>query len=271
MKKKFRPEIEEAVQMMTYMDDTFMSVALEDPITAREAIRIAMEDELISIISCETQHRLSNLKGRSVIPDAHATQDDGHEYALEVQKDIYKAKLPRLLYDLHMMSTKTTETGDNLSHMKMKTVILFSEGDAFDSELTILKSEPWVECNDGIRRPIDIRFVRVNMKHTEGNRPVNQMARDWHRKEYDQIENPVFRKRMKELKEGDGKDIMCEIVEKLCRDREAEGIEKGNEQKAEAIAVRQLAKGRSLEEVCDIVESSEKTVRAWAQKAGLKL
>lgn len=178
-------------------------------------------------------------------------------------------------------------------------MIFLFKGDALHSGQVITKSKRCLEFDDGVCRPLDTQYVYVDLTCMEGNLPIHAMNRDWNQNDWHKIENPVFRNRMRELKEGEGLEIMCELVNQLIKEKEAEMREsireevmmevqesikekvmtevreeisyEAKEEEKTQIALRQLKRGRSLEDVCDIVDRGPSTVRGWAMKAGLQL
>ena len=88
------------IDELTYMDDVFLSTALEDNIpVVQRMVRIILDDESIVVTKETSQKELKNLFGRSIRCDAYSEDDKSRKYDIEIQNgSMVPAKVFHKLY-----------------------------------------------------------------------------------------------------------------------------------------------------------------------------
>lgn len=79
-------EIQEIVDRLTAMDDTFFHKLVEDKDFCEELIQTVTGKKSIRLVEATAQKSLRNIKGRSVVLDAYCVDTANDNYDLEIQK-----------------------------------------------------------------------------------------------------------------------------------------------------------------------------------------
>lgn len=75
------------IKRFRLMDDTFFAVCIEtDNRFAEFLLRIMLDKDDLQVIRTQAQYTVKNLLGHSVIFDAYATDCEGKQYDIEVQR-----------------------------------------------------------------------------------------------------------------------------------------------------------------------------------------
>ena len=205
---------EKLLKNMCLMDDTFMTVALDDNTEAISILVSTILKRKIRITSVITQKTVLNQKGKKIIMDVFAVDDHGNVYVIEVENNPTRARYPRMQYYYDMVSNIIVQSGTAYSQIKNRTVICFCKGDGAKTGQPVSRSlTKWKDTDKGTKPYGEI--IYVNVRENKGNDPIAVLNRDLVQKDYRKIVNPVLRESCRRTKEGDRKEIMCDKIRQL--------------------------------------------------------
>ncbi len=118
------------------LDDEFMKRCLKDNIPAVECIlRIIMEMPTLKVLSVKIEDTIPSLSGRGVRLDVHATDADGIEYDIEVQRADKGAGCKRARFNSSMLDINSLPKGDDYEKLPRAYVIFITENDVLRHKL----------------------------------------------------------------------------------------------------------------------------------------
>lgn len=86
----------------------------------------------------------------------------------------------------------------------------------------------------------------------------------------DQMYSGILANRMRELKETEkGVDDMCKVMDEIYKEGELYGEKQGEVRIQKSVAASLARKGMEVSEIAQVVEASEKLVRAWISGAAV--
>ena len=88
---------------------------------------------------------------------------------------------------------------------------------------------------------------------------LGRLMHDLHCKSADEMHSPVLAKRVHELKETRGVELMCHEMEKIY----SEGMESGELKKAKETALTMAEEGMDVKKIARLVKVNEKDVQKW--------
>ena len=240
---------EKVLKNMCLMDDTFMTVALDDNTEAISILVSTILKRKIRITSVITQKTVLNQKGKKIIMDVFAVDDHGNVYVIEVENNPTRARYPRMQYYYDMVSNIIVQSGTAYSQIKNRTVICFCKGDGAKTGQPVSRSlTKWKDTDKGTKPYGEI--IYVNVRENKGNDPIAVLNRDLVQKDYRKIVNPVLRESCRRTKEGDRKEIMCDKIRQLQAEtrEETRKVERARAAKREKKLKKELKKANMLAE-----------------------
>ena len=205
---------EKILKNMCLMDDTFMTVALDDNTEAISILVSTVLQRKVTIISAITQKTVLNTRGKKIIMDVFAVDEKKNVYVIEVENNPTRAKVPRMQYYSDMVSNIIVQSGTTYSQIPNRTVICFTRGDGAKTGQSLSRSvTKWKNTDQGVIPYGEI--IYVNVKENQGNDPISVLCRDLVQKDYRKIVNPVLRESCRRTKKGDRKEIMCDKIRQL--------------------------------------------------------
>ena len=205
---------EKILKNMCLMDDTFMTVALDDNTEAISILVSTVLQRKVTIISATTQKTVLNTRGKKIIMDVFAVDEKKNVYVIEVENNPTRAKVPRMQYYSDMVSNIIVQSGTTYSQIPNRTVICFTRGDGAKTGQSLSRSvTKWKNTDQGVIPYGEI--IYVNVKENQGNDPISVLCRDLVQKDYRKIVNPVLRESCRRTKKGDRKEIMCVKIRQL--------------------------------------------------------
>lgn len=227
----------EALKNFRMIDDTFMSKVFENNIPCTETVlRTILEKDDLIVQRVQSQYTIQNLQGRSVRLDIHATDRNGAEYDIEIQRDSGHAGQKRARHNLSMMDANALMPGDNVEKLPETYVIFITEKDVLGMGKQVYKIERTINklpvlFGDGSH----ILYINGSLRDES---PIGQLMQDFFCKDPEDMHNKVLAERVNYLKNNrEGVEKMCEIMENLmkelnedfCNEAKAEGVKEGME------------------------------------------
>ena len=120
----------ERIRRLRLIDDVFMNVCFDDNIEGTELIlRIILNKPDIIVKSVKTQRVMKNLLGRDIWLDISATDSEGKEYNVEIQRTDRGADVKRARYHSSIMDAHLLRPTEDFSSLPETYVIFITEND----------------------------------------------------------------------------------------------------------------------------------------------
>lgn len=241
--------IREKVLRYRYLDDAFMSVALNDKETIKVVLDIIMEREL-RIISVQAQDTVANLYGRGVRFDVFAEDADGIVYDIEIQRASDGANPKRARFNAAMLDSRSLNKGVDYKNLPQTVIIFITETDTLGDKLPIqhfhVTSD---ETGKRLRTGQEIIYVDSSC---QADTPLGNLMHDFRCRDAKDIKNKALAERMEKLKNNETEVThMCQVMEEYGITQRTEGRIEGK-----VADVRMLMRKMrlSMDEVFDLLE-----------------
>ena len=259
-KKQIYTNVEEIVDNMTLFDDDLMSIVFDANIPATELIlKIILDRNDIKVVSVVGQRELKNpvVGGRNLRLDILAKDGQGELFNVEVQRKNSGANERRARFHSSMIDSRMLKKKQKFKELRDSYMIMITQNDYFGKGLPVYTVNRYIE-------ELDTRFqdgshiVYVNGRY-RGNDPIGQLMHDFRCKKAKDMYHKELADSMKHFKEGGGRSVMCEAVEKYAKKKAVEaaieaGISYGIEKK---IVLQKVSEkyGITKEEVEELYDS----------------
>lgn len=214
---------------MTMFSNTFMSVALDDPLACQHVLRILTGIPDLIVKEIRAQHRVSKLVSKDAILDILAEDEEGKLYNIEIQRatDVDHARRTRF-YGATIDSEYLLK-GCEYYEMPDVHVIYISETDLWKSGKTTYSVEKHFGGTD-IPYDDGMHVMYVNAEVNDGTDTANLM-KYFLLADPDDMSQGELSQRVHLLKcEEGGNGVMCEITEKWLQEGREEGRKEGREE-----------------------------------------
>jgi hypothetical protein len=221
--EKYRQKLKQ----MRMMDDTLMKCVFKDCKPAVELVlRVILQRDDLEVISFDISKEYKNLKGHSICLDVIASDKDGKQYNIEVQRDSKGAHPKRLRIYNALMDTEMLDKGKDYSELKDSYTIFITEEDIF-KEGEPLYIFDRVNIKNGKPLGDGSHIIYVNGAYT-GDDPLGWLMSDFRESDPSKIHYKVLAERINFLKNNaKGEKEMCKIMEELVEEGIQKGIQKG--------------------------------------------
>lgn len=235
--------IQEIVDQLTAMDDTFFHKLAEDKDFCEELIQTVTGKKSIRLVEATAQKSLRNIKGRSVVLDAYCVDTEKVNYDLEIQKKDDDDHQKRVRYNGSNMDTYIAEKGIKFEEIPDSYVIFISKKDFFKKGKTIYHIDRVLRETGDV---VDNGFYEIYVNtEIDDKSDIAELMKIY--SSPDLPENSKFPRTcegIKNLKVGKGRDNMCAIVEEYAKEQ------------AKQMALRFLRMGKlSVEEIAEGIPS----------------
>lgn len=232
------------------IDDDFLTKCFDSsPECVELVLQIVLGKPDIKVLDVATQVHVANLLHRSVYLDVLATDSNGSELNIEIQRNDKGAAAKRARFHSSMLDVKFLEKGENFDKLKETYVIFITEHDVLGKNLPIYTIERHIEetgekFNDGSH------ILYVNGQYREAD-PLGTLMEDFFCTSPKDMHYPVLAERTKFFKENkEGVAIMCKVMEDMRNESLQEGLREGEIKRAESNALTMLADNSlSLEKI----------------------
>lgn len=253
------------VQELRYIDDSFMSIALNDKITVQEVLN-AILDFPVEVTRVESQRTENRLYGRGVRLDVIARDKNGKFYNIEIQRANEGANVHRARYNASILDTVVSNKGEDFKSLPDTYIIFITEKDVFKAGFQLYHIDHIIRetnetCDDGQH------IVYVNGA-CQSDTEIGRIMHDFQCRQAEDMYNKVLAGRMEDIK-GDEKEVrrMCEIMEKIQNEGREEGREEGR-LSALLNSVQSVMKNSKMTVVqaMDLLSVTDKAEREYIQK-----
>ncbi len=260
-------ETQKLVDEMTAMDDTFFHKLVESKSFCEELIQTVLNKKCIRLIEVTPQKSLRNVKGRSVVLDVYCIDTEKASYDVEMQQKDDVDHQRRVRYNASNMDTYITDKGIKFEQVPDAYVIYISKNDFFEEGKTIYHVDRVLRETGEV---LDNGFyeIYVNAQIDDGSDLAELMKILNSPKVPENSKFPNVCAEIKSYKVGEGREIMCAIVEEYAAKKAKEAAKKADEKTArkmlmsgkfEAEEIINWVSLLSLEEVKEIQKSITRT------------
>lgn len=224
-KEKQQREMREIVLQYRYLDDIFMSIALHDKGTIKAVLDVIMGCDL-EIRSVQAQDSAVNLYGHGVRFDVFASDAEGTQYDIEIQRAHAGADPKRARFNAAMIDSRALGRGEKYRDLPRTVIIFITEDDTLGDGLPIQHFH-FTSDETGKQLQTGQEIIYVDSSCQEDT-PLGSLMHDFHCRDARDIRNKQLAKRMEEIKTNETEVArMCEAVEKYGDVRHEEGRREG--------------------------------------------
>lgn len=262
MTKEQRTQLLDTIAKLRLIDDTFFHACFTDNVEGMEYIlRIILSKPQLSVREMHTQQDVPNIYGRAVRFDVFATDADGTEYDIEVQRADGGADPHRARFNASLMDAMHVEKGTDWKSLPETIVIFITEKDVLRGGKPIYHVERVVRELGSQRFEDDAEILYVNGAFQDDT-PLGQLMQDFFCQEPSKMHSKVLAARANFFKSDEhGVMTMCKVIEEYAEKVYGPQIEKARE---EGIAEKTLRTIRNQLKrrvaYADIASDNETTV-----------
>ncbi|MCI6099096.1 MAG: PD-(D/E)XK nuclease family transposase [Selenomonas sp.] len=270
MTHEHRKELLDVIAALRLIDDTFFHACLADNVEGMEYIlRIILDRPQLVVREMQTQEDVPNLYGRAVRFDVFATDADGTEYDIEVQRSDGGADPHRARFNASMMDTMHVEKGAEWKQLPKVVVIFITETDVLKGGKPLYHVERVIREMDCTRFEDDAEILYVNGTFQDDT-PLGKLMQDFFCKEPSKMHSKVLAERASFFKSDEhGVMTMSKVMEDFAKkyaikyaageraEGKAEGIAQGIAEKTLRTIRNQLKRHVAY---ADIASDNETTV-----------
>ena len=248
------------------LSNVFMSVALKDRGACRHVLRILTGIPDLDVVDVRTQYSISKVSSHDAVLDVLAEDGEGRLYDIEIQRAETIDHARRTRFYGSMMDSEFLMKGKTYAELPDSYIIYISETDLWHADHTCYPVEKFFRHTE-IPYADGQHVLYVNAAVDDGSETAKLM-------QYFKTSDPEddsqgdLSKWVHFLKsEEGGYEVMCEVSEKIYREGEQIGLEKGLEKGEQAglqkTARRMYQKGYPSAMIADALGVSEQTVQEW--------
>ncbi len=252
----------EEILKQNLFSDTLASIALEDIGACRHVVRTILGRDDIEIISVKGQYRLLNITSKDTILDAYAQDSTGRKINIEIQRRDTVDHARRIRYYGSMIDKSILDKGAYYDELPDVYIIYISETDLLgvgEAVYPVTKTlgKSGIPYDDGNY------VVFVNAAVDDGS-DAAKLMKYFETADPDDMSQGPLSERMHYLKcEKGGNDEMCKAAENLYNKGIEQGIEKGQTEKAKAMAISLHESGVTEDLIAKAANVSVDLVRKW--------
>ena len=218
------------LQSLRLMDNILLSKCFENNIECTELVlHIVLEKPDLQVTNENTQVFMTNLLNRSVQLDILATDSQGKQYNIEIQRSDSGAIPQRARYNSSMLDANLLPKGDDFSNLPETYVIFITEHDVLKANRPIYRIERYImdtgnSFNDGSH------IIYVNGAWRDDS-PLGKLMHDFSCPNPAEMYYKTLAERIRFFKENK-KEVsdMNQALEKFWQEAVQEGIQKGMQQ-----------------------------------------
>ena len=240
-------DVQKIVDGLRPIDDIFFQKLAENKGFCEELVQTVMSDKNLKLIKCEPQKSLRNVSGRSVILDALCQTSDKKYINIEIQKSDDDNHQKRVRYNGSNTDTYITEKGVRFDKIPDVYVVYISIFDIFKASHVIYHVDRVVRETSQV---VDNGFheIYVNTKVDDGS-DISGLMQLFNKSNIpDDKRYPNVCNAIRSLKEGKGRENMCEAVEKYAQQVAAKERDKTAKEREESI-IKMFQDGLDIEQV----------------------
>lgn len=217
-----------------------------------------MQRDDLHVLKMSTQTPVPNLYGREVRFDAFATDADGTNYNLEVQRTNIGAVGVRARYNSSMLDVMSVEKGTSWRDLPKNVVIFITEHDIWGKRLPLYHVRRHLEELDYAPFDDGAEIIYANAAY-QGDDALGRLMHDFRTANPDEMYCTALADRVRFFKTNEkGVSNMCEIMDAIYRDGEKMGMERGLERGLERGREQGMARGIENERLAQLKKLMDK-------------
>ena len=218
-------EIKIDSEELNLIDDIYFQAVMEDKDACSEALSIILGDPGLQVKKVETQKRIAQMRGRSVVIDAYCLGSDNRSFIVEMQQSDTDDLFKRMRYEESGVTIFLTKKGSKFSEVPDVVSIAITCFDPFRMGRTIYVCHTFIEGTN-VAVPDGTTKIYVNTKVREESKISDLMQFFKETKSNERF--PRLTARYNYLKSTDkGKRIMSELMQKFYDEAAAQGRKEG--------------------------------------------
>ena len=238
------------IGQLNLMDDLFFHKVAEDTQACEEILRIILKKPDLQVKRCQPQRFLRNIDAHSVILDVLCTDESGHMFNIEVQKQDNDDHQRRVRFNISNIDTFFMEKGVSYADFPDVCVVYISAFDIFK-----LNQPMYHVCRvvKGTEKFVEngTHEVYVNAAINDGSIIAELMQYFMHSSGYHENFRAVC-KRVNYLKEqNEGVSSMSSVIEQYAQRYHEEKVKEDDKEKA----IKLLKRGISTEIIAEAMPS----------------
>lgn len=262
-KERQRQEDLQRIRGFRLIDDDFMNVCFDENIEGTELIlRIILNRPDLSVKSVKAQKVMKNLLGRDIWLDINASDSNGNEFDIEIQRADKGADRKRARYHSSILDAHLLQPNEDFRNLPETYVIFVTENDVIGGNLPIYTVERQI-TNLGCPFNDGEHIVYVNGADRNSATELGMLMHDFFCTNPNEMHFKQLADKVRYFKEDEkGVATMCKVMEEM-RNETAERM------KIE-IALRLIQQGKlALEDIVNVTTLTMEKVRELAgQKEG---
>ena len=240
--KELDPKTLDRLKRLKLMDDNFMSICFDHALDCMEVVlhSILGRDDL-EVCEVVTQKSEKSIEYRSVIFDILATDRNGNQYDVEIQKSDSGASFRRARYYSSALDTNLVRKGCKVDTIPDAYTIFITENDVIGEDQSIYNIDRYIQIRNSLKPFEDGEHIIYVNGSIQDDTPVGRLMHDFACTDPDQMYYQPLAERVRYFKEHrEGVKAMCEIWEEI----KAEGIAQGRSEGIAQGRSEGMAKGR---------------------------
>ena len=251
-KERLHQEDLQRIRGFRLFDDDFMNACFSDNIEGTELmLRIILNKPDLSVKRVTTQDLMKNLQGRDIWLDIDATDTEGKEYDIEIQRSDQGAGRKRARYHSSILDAHLLRPNEDFNKLPETYVIFITEHDVIGGNKPIYTIERMITNLD---EPFDDgeHIIYVNGADRNSETELGRLMHDFSCMSADEMHYSILAEKVRYFKEtAKGVATMCKAMEDM---RDAVRIENAKKMLADGVSVEKTAEysGLPLEKVREI-------------------
>lgn len=210
-------------------------------------LRIILNKPDISVKNVTTQKVMKNLLGRDIWLDIDASDSEGKEYDIEVQRADKGADRRRARYHSSILDAHLLQPNEDFGKLPETYVIFITENDVIGDGEPLYTIERQI-INTGKSFDDGAHILYVNGANKDASTELGRLMHDFFCTDADDMNYSELADKVRFFKEDEkGVAAMCKVME----DMRNEAAERASCQTKVESVLRWLAKGLSLEDIAD--------------------
>ena len=224
----FNGEYLEQIKALTLMDDNFMTICFDGFIEGAELVlRTILERSDLSVVSVNTQVRITSFENRSVWLDILAVDQNHKLYNIEIQQADSGANFKRARYHSSVLDSKYLIKGKNFSELPETYVIFITKNDVIGEDKPIYFVERIILNCDKLFDDEE-HIIYVNGAHKDDKTDLGKLMHDFFSTDPNDMNFDVLADKVRYYKENEeGIRKMSNVFEEVKNKGREEGIEEG--------------------------------------------
>ncbi|HJA93018.1 MAG TPA: PD-(D/E)XK nuclease family transposase [Candidatus Eisenbergiella merdipullorum] len=259
-----RDRLMEKVKEFTLLSDVFLSVALRDEAACQHVLRLLTGKKELKVKAVRSQYRISKIISHDAILDILAEDEKKRLYNLEIQRRDTVDHSRRTRFYGAMIDSESLEKGKEYKELAEVYIFYISETDIWEAGRTVYPVKKYLGV-EGAVYDDGQHVIYVNAEVDDGSETAALM-RYFKTADPEDKSHGALSDRVRFLKcEEGGREIMCEVTEKIYAEGREEGMALGRTEEARKTALNMAGKGYGVDVIAELIEMSAETVRQWLE------